>query len=301
MYFYRSTAAQKQTARARKAEKALFSKRTDHVRAALAVEGINLHVEKRTGKGKAITPLMYAISEKHYGVADLLLAAGADPVRGGTGYVPPYVTLASHDGDDAVYLMECMVAGIVERREKGDDGTASLDLPGNNGWRALHRAAYWGRARHVQILLEGGADATLANNDLNLPIDLARSEREHNIVRLLDNHMKQSKDAAPEDAAERPEESDGWVLLGAHEVSRVCEKTQIGYRLTEIFNFADQSYTRIAANTVSNAESQSLRFFNEIDNVALIAEAQGQLAKLGGRVPEAANSLGKPLCLSTRR
>ena len=55
----------------------------------------------------------------------------------------------------------------------------------NNGWTALHRAAWHGYLAIATRLLEGGADLTLRNKDGKTALDDARSRGKSEVVALL--------------------------------------------------------------------------------------------------------------------
>lgn len=84
----------------------------------------------------------------------------------------------------------------------------------------------------------------------------------------------------------------GWRLTGAHEVCRIEEPKEIPYKVTEIFNFSSGLYTRINQNLETKAESTAIMNLSDISDSAFVDTAAGQLAALGGTMPEKATGLG---------
>jgi hypothetical protein len=156
-------------------------------------------------------------------------------------------------------------------------------------------AAQWGRGDIVKMLLDKGADPKAADNRMNTPADMARSSY-YRVADLI-NEWEKKLDRKKAPPAPEPVKSAtvvGWRLTAKDEVSNVAEKPEIGYRLTEIFNFGSGIYTRIARNMSTGAESQSLRFFDEFADRTSIERAKLALTRLGGEMPEAARGIDKP-------
>jgi hypothetical protein len=159
------------------------------------------------------------------------------------------------------------------------DGGAQVNArQTDNNWTALHFAARNGRGNVVTYLLEKGADREAADERMNTPADLAASKYPK-LADLIHGPK-------PAEQPKEPESVVGWRLSAPDEVSNVTEKPDIGYRLTEIFNFGAGTYTRIAQNMKTGAESQTLRFFDEFTNRASIEIAREALTRLGGKAPE---------------
>ncbi|MDE1152650.1 MAG: ankyrin repeat domain-containing protein [Micavibrio sp.] len=203
----------------------------------------------------------------------LLLERGADPNFRRSGSDNTALHEAANDGsfDIARALIE-----------KGADVNA---LRGDNRWSPLHCAANNGRTELVRLLMANGANTGAPEEHMNTPADLA----DKNHPRLADLiRGTKSEPVAVADGAE------GWHLTASDEVSSISQKTAIGYKLTEIFNFGAGIYTRIARNLDTGAESQSVKFFDEFSNRAALDAAKAALLELGGQVAADAGALDKP-------
>jgi ankyrin repeat protein len=160
--------------------------------------------------------------------------------------------------------------------EKGADVHAKT----NSGRTALHSAAACGKFNVVTILLENGADAKALDNAGNKPESLARINNRHGVADFLRDKT------AP--APVVVEVKDGWQLTAPDEIAFTSEKSGTGYCLTEIFNFTSRIYNRIARNLTTNAESQTIRFFDEFPDKTILENAYQMLARQGGKADSAA-------------
>ncbi len=192
----------------------------------------------------------------------------------------------THSGHSA--LMEAARDGSTLIVQLLLDNGADIDARQDDGKTALHHAAERGRAATIRLLLDRGANPMAVDNKMNTAADVA--EKEHPRVADL------IRGKQPVDFRKLAEPVEGWHLTAKDEVSAVTEKAAIGYRLTEIFNFGAGTYTRIAHNIKTGAESQSLRFMDEFPNRAALDAAREMLVKLGGEAaPDGHAKLPKPI------
>ena len=175
---------------------------------------------------------------------------------------------------------------------------AEVNAVSREGKTALHFAAKNGRGSVIKLLMENGADPKIADYRMNTPADMADKE----YPRLADLLRGKRRDDGSEIEADTEIETEGedtpvqgWRLTSQDEVSNITDKPDIGYRLTEIFNFGSGMYTRIAHNMKTDAESQTVRFFDEFTNRAAIDRARQALEKLGGQVADDVSRLDKPV------
>ncbi|MET8469317.1 ankyrin repeat domain-containing protein [Streptomyces sp. NPDC006422] len=178
---------------------------TDAVRAALRA---GADTEVRDGEGR--TPLLLAALDDHVAAAKALVAAGADPdaqddqddsawlVTGVTGSVAMARALVPADPD---YTLVNRYGGtsLIPAGEHGHVDyvrevlrTTDLDVDHVNdlGWTALLEAIILGdgardHQRVVALLLDAGADPTLADRDGVTPLDHAERRGYTEIAKLL--------------------------------------------------------------------------------------------------------------------
>jgi ankyrin repeat protein len=62
---------------------------------------------------------------------------------------------------------------------------ANLNTMSNDGYTALHKAAESGSCEIAQLLLDRGADASLANSEGNTPLKLAIKNKQDEVTKLL--------------------------------------------------------------------------------------------------------------------
>lgn len=228
------------------------------------VEGIRLLVARGAdieGNSERRTALHQAVYRNNKEAAGVLLELGAN-----------IDAVMSYDKRTALleaqyYSRDVMIDFLVE---KG----ANLNMQDKEGKTVLHHAAYYGNASQLKMFLDHGADPSVRDNKLNTAADIARKDYPGIAAMLGD---------VSEPTAKPPEE--GWQLTAADEVARVSVRSAIGYRLTEIFNFTTRQYVHIAQNTNTNAESHTLRGFDELPDPSLVEAAHKALKGLGGDAP----------------
>ncbi|MEZ0261421.1 MAG: ankyrin repeat domain-containing protein [Alphaproteobacteria bacterium] len=227
-------------------------------------EVIRLLVERgadpNSGEGGRYTPLMRVVTNGSSEAAKALLELGAKPeIKNYDGETPLLIAAKNGQGD--------IVRALVEHG-------ADINARNAAGETALHLVAAKGHANLVKYLMDKGADITAANINMNTPADVA----EKDFPRIAD--MIKGVTAAPS----VPAVPSDWSLTEPDEVARVKDKTLIGYRVTEIFNFSARLYTQIARNLETRAESQSVKGFTELGDGAAVEAAHAALVKLGGKV-----------------
>lgn len=223
--------------------------------------------------GSYWTALYRAVDANEKECVAILLENKADPnVKSSQGHTP--LMEAARDGHFEIAKM-LIDYGADVKAARSDDGQT-----------ALHLAAKWGRGDVVKLLLDKGADPKAVDHRMNAPADLADKE----YPRLADLIRGKQPDDFRK-AAEAPPE--GWHLTARDEVSSIAERAEIGYRLTEVFNFSSGIYMRIAHNMKTGAESQSLRFFDEFTDKGAIDRAREALVRLGGDAASEPKGLDK--------
>lgn len=161
---------------------------------------------------------------------------------------------------------------------------AELNAKDTDGCTALHYAAVAGDFPIVQMLVEHGADVNALDNEGNKPETRARTWHRNGIADFLRDCAASRKPFAPVKT--------GWILTASEEISCVTEKKEIGYRLTDIFNFESRRATHIATNLETGAESQTVKFFDEFPDKKMLENALKKLTELGGKADAASISGG---------
>lgn len=179
----------------------------DATAAALAIRA-GADLETRDGKDR--TPLLLAATEDRVAVARLLVALGADPdalddrhdtpwlVTGVTGSVAMLEALLPADPDltevnrfGGTSVIPASERGHVDYVRRVVQTDIDLDHVNDLGWTALLEAVILGDGgrRHqqiVEILLDAGADASIADKDGVTPLQHARRNGHTELVKLLD-------------------------------------------------------------------------------------------------------------------
>ena len=133
------------------------------------------HINARGGR--MITPLMAALHEKHFQIAELLHQHGADVnVRGQS---------------NATSLLVSCITGILETVEWLLNHGADVNAQSNESCAPIHSAVGWGRLQLVRMLVEHNADVDVRGRDGMVPLHFAArhgSSHHVDIMRLLLDH-----------------------------------------------------------------------------------------------------------------
>lgn len=188
----------------------------------------------------------------------------------GNGKTPLYV--AAEDGKEEVvdFLLK-----------KG----AKLDVTNGAKWTPLHRAAYYGRLGTVVKLLKAGADPNLRTNDGRSALSMAERGQHNDIAEVIRPFMKKTSELfdLPAPPAAVPLISDDWKKLPGERIAHVAVEEAIGYRMTEIFNFAAREKTTLWHNLETKSETVETRGFDELGDRRQLEEALAQLQARGGK------------------
>ncbi len=252
------TADEKEAARKKRLGKFLFKDQREKVDAALQAGA-----DPNTINEYGYTALCSHVSSRNHDIAALLLENGANPNGVSSNN---YTALMSAAGNGDLKIVKLLVERGASMNDQSDDGRS-----------ALHHAAYWGRGKVIEYLIAQGADLTLRDGHMNTAADLAAKRDHPGITSLLRGDLA-GKDAATDDQAT------GWKKTAPYEIALVSDKSAIGYRMTEIFNFRAAHYTHIASNLTTGAESQSQRSFDTFGDAVVLREAMQELLARGGTV-----------------
>lgn len=157
-----------------------------------------------------------------------------------------------------------------------DEG-ADINARDMSGRTPLHVAVERGDFGVIRQLILLGADVELrtvaGKNARNIAVD-------HNMIFLAKFFDRMEKEAQ----RAKLHQQNAWKVLGEEKIARTQTEPAIGYRFTEVFNFAARSYTQIASNLETGAESMVMKSFDEMHDHHIIELAHAQLVLLGGTV-----------------
>ncbi len=161
-----------------------------------------------------------------------------------------------------------------------------INVTDTGGFTPLHEAARAGQFLVAAYLMEHGADPLAVNKNGNTAQELAREKSVETADMIANGGL-----------------SPRWLATGNDEVSRISPKGDIGYRLTEIFNFSARSYVLITRNMVSGVESVAMKNFSDFSDPQIVEKAEDEFTRLGGQFPDgySTRKLDKPSLLSGRR
>ena len=236
------------------------------------------------GEGKSF--LWHAVNNGNRDAVKLLLDKGArvDAPDGGEG------TLLHHAArNGSVEICQMLLEKNPELLKKKT----------SNGNTAMHAAAERGHEDAIRFLLSQGLGAADKNYSNRTPLYIAQQNRQEDAARLLRSLMPApapvivaTPAAVPATADAPPVVTDDtvWKKLPGERIARVTEEPAIGYRITEIFNFAARERTTLYRNLTTDAETVETRDFDQIGDKAALGEALAELRLRGGRSD--ASSLG---------
>ncbi len=175
----------------------------------------------------------------------------------------------------------------------------------------LHIAAHAGYAEMVTFLIDSGANPALKNKENRTALYLAQKQSHPDVIEILQAYhdanplpkpamprqIEAARAAEPLQIETAVNDDDGWRKLADDRIAHVTVEAPIGYKITEVFNFAARERTRIYHNLETRLDSAQTQGFDEIPDKTSIEEALVRLRTLGGTVDEGlihARPLGKP-------
>ncbi len=227
----------------RKLKKALLSNDVAAARAALTANRSLRYTDINHYR-----PLYWAINRKQDEMAIMLIEEFGDNPSNRLEYKPNAFFYMAMNGR----------LDLFKRYEEAYSIIIKTSLVDRSEWTLLHHAAYYGHGDFVRHLVEKGMDIKAKSDDGATPVYYAQKNGYQDIVAfLLDEEQKlaainKEKEAQPTVAQK------GWQKLDDQRIAHVREDKAIGYRFTEIFNFAAGDVTRISQNLVTKAESSAI-------------------------------------------
>lgn len=183
---------------------------------------------------------------------------------------------------------------------------ARVNVADEQGVTPLHLAAQRGDEDTIKFMLASGADIHAVAKNGKTVWDYAVDGGYEYQAQVLKAEAGKQKRAAEQKKLEqeRAEQEkampkDPWKLLSSDRVSVSTVEKELGYRLTEIFNFSARTYTQITQNLSTKSEGVAVKTFDEFTDKTPIEKAHKALERLGGSIPEAA--ITGPLVEKPRR
>ncbi|HYD18672.1 MAG TPA: ankyrin repeat domain-containing protein [Patescibacteria group bacterium] len=174
---------------------------------------------------------------------------------------------------------------IVDFLLEGDKyDKALINRIDNNRNTALHLAAAGGHLEIVRTLLAHGFDPAMTGANGKLAVGFAFQGKHAAVVELLQAHKKPAtpQPAPPLEKKPEPAASD-WKLLNPDTVARVCDVGGVGYKITDVFNFAAGERIRIVNNLKTKADHVETTPFSNLSDRRQLEEAFDALQALGGK------------------
>ena len=226
---------------------------------ALLAKGVSPDLQDEYGRGF----LWHAIDGDQREIAELLVEKGA--------------SLALTENNGATVLHRAARRGRFELAARFAELAPQLvNAKDAYGETPLHIAAEAGRDDMVQALLDRGADPTLKNSNGRNALFLAQREKHADVAQQLKRAMGLDAPRAVLEPA------DDWRKLSEERIAHVTLDAAIGYRITEIFNFASRERTTLFQNLETKAESNDTKAFEHLGDLTAVETAAAQLKARGG-------------------
>ncbi len=240
-----------------------------------------------TGYWDGDSALLMAVFLGRTEIVELLVSRGADPfgqhhhdpMTTGIWQTLLHVAAANGHGKIVDFLLE---------GDKYDK--ALINRIDNNRNTALHLAAAGGHVEIVKTLLAHGFDPSMTGANGKKAVGFAYQGKHAGVVEILEAHKKPVPAAvvppAPVVAPVAPAEGD-WKLLNPDTVAKVCDVGGVGYKITDVFNFASGERIRIVNNLKTKADHIESTPFNKLADQRQLDEARDALQSLGGHLADA--------------
>lgn len=151
---------------------------------------------------------------------------------------------------------------------------ADINSKDRDGDTPLHQAIHSENADMVRVLLEQHPRLDIMNKSALTPADLAKSL-----------YQKTKKPCYPKMleliAGEKPPKNIDPVTT-SEKITFVDIETDLGLRITRIFNFASRTCDIIVYSKETNTQSNTLLLFEQLEGSTLLADAEEEFMKRGG-------------------
>lgn len=222
--------------------------------------------------------LIYAVIDGHREMAEMLIRRGANFSR-------QYYHYLLGDGRNetllhiAAELGRKEIVDLLLAHDKYDHSLVNRMDSGRN--TALHLAAARGHLDIVKTLLDHGFDPAQKGANGRTPAGFAHQGGHAQVLELINAATAKAaqRPAPPPEPPKPPAQQ--WKLVSPDSVAHVSEMPDIGYRLTDLFNFSSGERIRIVNNLKTKADSVETASFSSLPD-AQVEEALAALVKLGG-------------------
>lgn len=229
--------------------------------------------------------LLFAVIDGHKEMTEMLIRRGAKFARyyghyalGEDGRQDTLLHIAAELGHKDIVLL------LLEHDKYDKSFINKVDGKRNT---ALHLAAGQGHAEIVSILIDHGFDPTIRGESGKTPMGFAHQGRHEDVIALLAAAQKKLAALAPPPPKE-PAPKAEWKLVSEHSVAHVSEMPDIGYKLSDVFNFETRERIRIVNNLKTKADHIETTAFSELPDRKQLEDAHAALVRLGGVADESA-------------
>ncbi len=230
--------------------------------------------------------LLIAVISGHKDMVEMLIRRGANFTRyyghyliADTARQDTLLHLAAHFGHKDIVLL------LLEHDKYDRSLIDKIDGRRNT---ALHLAAAQGHEEIVRILMDQGFDPLAKGENGKTALGFAHQGGHEKIVALLAGVQKklEEKPAPPPPKKETPPPAPEWKLASSKSVAHVSEMPEVGYKLSDIFNFETRERIRIVYNLKTKADHIETTPFAELPDQKQLGEAYAALVRLGGAADE---------------
>ena len=224
--------------------------------------------------------LLIAVIAGHKDMTEMLIRRGANFAR----YYGHYLLSETCRQDTLMHIAaERGHKDIVELLFDHDKYDRSLvNKPDSNKNTALHLAAAQGHIDIVNLLIAHGFDPTTKGENGKTPLGFAHQGRHESVVTLLSALQKKAEEKPAPPPVKEPVPVVEWKLVSSQSVVHVSEMNDIGYKLTDVFNFQSRERIRIINNLKTKADHIETTAFSELADQKQIGDAYAALLRLGG-------------------
>ena len=170
---------------------------------------------------------------------------------------------------------------------------ADVNARDEAGATPLHMAAARGDEDVIKLLLNAGADIHAETRDgksvWDYGVDAGKDYQAQCLKAEAGKQLRAARQKEQEQSRRREQEKayDPWKLLAPDKVAVTNVERQIGYQMTEVFNFAARTYTQISQNLATKSEAVAVKTFDDFTDKTSLERAFNELQRLGGKADPA--------------